>query len=274
MKYLKLLFLLIGFLLISCSKKEDLKREKKNNDSLIICSEEDMYKIQTSKIKVIDTSCINEEKRARDDIKKGKLVYSFYYGLGNFEVSNAEMIKLLSKYNISFDTILGVCSRPQKGFKWNCYKNLMNETINKKFGVKFIDSLRNIADREFIKNNPNFIFGTFDCDTTSRYVTAINYDDFLEKPENDFIKGLSYRKISKTEVQKQKANTEVFFVIFKNGTIGNIKVKSDFNISKNKAYGKYFEKEAIDFVKKAKWKPAKFRGIDVNSQMYLNLHNK
>lgn len=274
MKNLKLILLLIYIILISCSKKQDLKREKKFNDSLIVYSEEDLYKIKTGRIKVIDTLCINEEKKAKEDIKKGKLVYSFYFGLGNFEVSNAEMIKLLSKYNISVDTISGVCSRPLKGFKWNCYKNLMNETINKKFGVKFIDSLRKIADREFIKNNPNFIFGAFDCDTTSRYVTAINYNDFLEKPENDFINGLNYRKIRKTEIKKQKANTEVFFVIFKNGSIGNIKIKSDFSISKNKDFAKYFEKEAINFVKKAKWKPAKYRGIDVNSQMYLNLYNK
>lgn len=274
MKYLKLILLLICFPLTSCSKKQELKREKKYNDSLIIYSEDDMYKIQTGRIKVIDTLCINEEKKAREDIKKGKLVYSFYFGLGSYEVSNAEMIKLLSKHNISFDTIFGVCSRPPKGFKWNCYKNMMNETINKKFGFKFIDSLRNIADRKFIKNNPNFIFSFFDCETTSRYVNAKNYEDFLKKPEDDFVDGLNYPKLSKNQIKKEKANTEVFFVIYRNGTVGKIKAKSDFSITKNKDFAKYFEREAINFVKKAKWKPAEFRGINVNSEMHLNLYNK
>ena len=274
MKYLNIIFLVIFSFLISCNKRQDVKKEKKPSDSIIVYNEYEMFKIQTGRIKVIDTSCINEEKRATGDIKKGKLVYSFYHGLGSFEISDSEMIKLLSKYNISVDTIMGVCSRPPKGFKWHCYNNLMNETIYKKFGKKFIDSLRNIADRQFIENNSKYIFSFYDCDLTSRYVTSKDYDDFLKKPENDFVFGLNYPKMSKNDIQKEKANTEVSFVIFKNGTVGNIKVESDFKIAKNKDFAKYFEKEAIDFVKKAKWKPAKYKGINVNSEMHLNLYNK
>ncbi|KAF2337008.1 energy transducer TonB [Flavobacterium daemonense] len=184
------------------------------------------------------------------------------------------MKELLSKFSIGLDSILISCAHPPKGFRRYCYAERMNLEIEKKFGDKFIDSLRNVADQQFVKNNPNLIFDFSECETTSRYITAKTYEEFLEKPENDFIDGLNYPKMSKRQAKKEKANTEVFFVIYKDGSVGNLKAESDFSISKNKDFAKYFEKEATSFVKKAKWKPANYRGIIVNSEMTLNLYNK
>jgi hypothetical protein len=65
----------------------------------------------------------------------------------------------------------------------------------------------------------------------------------------------------------------VYFIIYKNGTVGNITLETDFNISKNKKFITHFEKEAVYFVKNAKWKPAQYRGINVNSEIHLNLYN-
>lgn len=274
MSYLKLIFLLFFTLFISCNKKQDLKLGNKQNDSIIIYNEEEFYKNKSTKIKVIDTMCLFQEKRAKQDFKNGKLIYTLLYGIGTYDYSNKEMSNLLSKYSISLDTIHKPCARPPKGFKWNCYAKLMNLEIEKKFGAKFIDSLRNIADEQFVKNNLNYVFQFSECDMNSRYVSAKTYEEFLEKPENDFINGLNYSKLSKAQTKKERANTDVFFVIYKNGTVGNIKVETDFKITKNREFAEYFEKEAIKFVKKAKWKPAKYRGINVNSEMYLNLYNK
>ena len=96
----------------------------------------------------------------------------------------------------------------------------------------------------------------------------------MKKPKEDFIKGLHYTKLNNDQRKKERANTEVFFVIYKDGTVGKIKVESDFSKSKNQDFAHYFEEQAIAFVKNAKWKPAKYRGIAVNSEMYLNLYNK
>ncbi|MEO7978379.1 hypothetical protein [Flavobacterium sp.] len=274
MKSLKIIFLIFFTLLISCNKKQELKREKIENDSVIVYNEDEYYKTKSKKIKVIDTTCDFEEQRAEKDIKQGKLTYTFIYGIGVYDISNKEMNELLSKYSIKLNKVSMSCSRPPKGFKWNCYAKLMNLAIEKKFGEKFIDSLRNIADKQFVEKNPNFIFSFFDCETTSRYVNAKSYEEFLEKPESDFMIELNYPKLSKEQIKKEKANTEVTFVIYRNGTVGRIKVESDFKIAGDLDFARYFEKEAINFVKKAKWKSALYRGIKVNSDMHLNLYNK
>ena len=180
------------------------------------------------------------------------------------------MSELLYKHSIKLDTIYTPCARPPKGFQWNCYANFMNLEIEKKHGRKFIDSLRNIADKQFVENNPNYVFSFYDCETTSRYVNAKSYEEFLEKPERDFVNELNYSKLSKEQTKKEKANTEVTFVIYRDGTVGKIKVESDFSITKNKDFAIFFEKSAINFVKKSRWKPAEYRGIKVNSEMRLN----
>ncbi|WP_435522627.1 hypothetical protein [Chryseobacterium indoltheticum] len=46
----------------------------------------------------------------------------------------------------------------------NCYANVMRREIDKKFGSNFIDSLRNVAEIEYVKKNPDRIFNFEECD--------------------------------------------------------------------------------------------------------------
>lgn len=93
-------------------------------------------------------------------------------------------------------------------------------------------------------------------------------------PQEDFSGTLSYSGLTKRELKKLHADTYLEFILYRNGSIGQISAKSDLTNVTNKAFAAYFEKEAIAFVKKAKWKPAKYRGIDVNGKMVLRLYNK
>jgi hypothetical protein len=271
MRSLIITLLLVMF--ISCDKKESPSKEIKS-DSVIVYDETVYYKITHGMIKVVDTACISEEAKAKTDIKNGKLTYTFTYGMGYWDYSNIEMKRLLDKYSIDIDTLRGSCIPPLKGFRRYCYQNLMNTEIELKFGEKFIDSLRHIADVEFINNHPKFVFHFWDCDTTSRYAAAKTYDEYLKMPKEDFLRTLSYGGLTKRELKKLHADTEVEFILYRNGSIGQINAKSDLSRVTNKDFAAYFEKEAIDFVKRAKWKPAKYRGIEVNSEMHLNLYNK
>ncbi len=275
MKHTKLVSFILFSLLISCNQKEGLQTKDNANDTLLIYSEFDYHKAKSKKIKIIDTLCLFEENRAKKDIQNKQLTYTYFYAYGIYDYSNKEMNTLLSKYDIKTDSVFKPCAgKPPKGFEWHCYQKLMNAEIEKKFGGNFIDSLRNIADQKFVENNPNFIFNFSECEPTSRYAKAKTYEDFLKKPKEDFIKRLHYTKLNNDQRKKERANTEVFFVIYKDGTVGKIKVESDFSKSKNQDFAHYFEEQAIAFVKNAKWKPAKYRGIAVNSEMYLNLYNK
>jgi hypothetical protein len=271
MKSLKfILFLLIGILICCTKKKQDLTQKNISNDSVIVYTVEDFYKTKSKKKKIVDTLCAFEEKQAKENIQNGQLNYTCIYGLGLYDYSNKEMGELLSHYSIKLDSVMNGCDRPPKGFRRNCYEEIMNSAILKKFGKNFIDSLRNVADKQFVENHPTYIFNHFECDLTSRYANSKTYSDFLDKPENDFISGLKLKGTKK----KEKANTEISFVIYRNGKTGKIKAKSDFDMATNKEFAIYFEEKAIDFVKKSKWIAAKYRGIDVNSEMILNLYNK
>ncbi|WP_143090432.1 energy transducer TonB [Flavobacterium akiainvivens] len=264
-------FIIILSLVASCKEKH---AESAKNDTVVVYSLEDWFKNKDKKVKVVDTLCISEEKRAREDIASKKWTYTFLYGLVSYDYSNTEMKALLSKHSIALAQGDVSCIRPPEGFRWRCYEKLMNAAIEDEFGKNFIDSLRHIADVSYIKNHPKQIFSFYECDTESRYSAAKSYDDFLKMPEDDFIKTLNYPGLTKEQQQKLKANTEVTFIIYKNGTVGNISVRSDFSIANNKEFARYFEARAIAFVKKAKWKPALYRGIPVNSDMDLNLYNK
>lgn len=83
-------------LILACNKKVEAKKSN-TNDSIVVYNEDEMYKVQNGKIKVIDTTCINEQKRALNDIKNGKTVYSFFYGMTEMYRSNKEMGQILSK---------------------------------------------------------------------------------------------------------------------------------------------------------------------------------
>jgi hypothetical protein len=62
---IRLIFLLVTIITLSCS------REKKT-EPLEIYTYEDWR----SKVKIIDTACINSKQRAKEDINKGKLYYN------------------------------------------------------------------------------------------------------------------------------------------------------------------------------------------------------
>lgn len=260
--------------MVSCNKKNEDKRDESNNDVLIVYNVDEFFKNRERKnIKVIDTSCLNEEKRALQDIKRGKLVYFYYMGMTTRYRSNKEMKQILSRYNIQMDSALTYCIAMPKGFRRNCYSTLMDKEIEKKYGSKFIDSLRNIAEKQFVINNPDFVFPFDECDTISRYPGTKNYDDFFKKPDDDFSKQFIYPKGYYYKNEKDFSSTNVSFVLNKNGTLTDIETDCSFANSQNEKFEEYFKLKAENFVKHVKWIPAKHNGINVNSEMrFLYFH--
>ena len=98
-----------------------------------------------------DSVCNAESKKAYADIKKVILIYAYRMGKVEMFDSNKELDTLLAKYHIKTDTILHTCLTPFE--KQNCYHLRMYEEIQRKHGKNFIDSLRQIAEMKFMKNN-------------------------------------------------------------------------------------------------------------------------
>jgi len=274
MKSFKVIFIIFCSLLISCNKKQEEKKGEKNNDTIVIYNVNELSKYEGKNVKVIDTSCINQEKRALSDIKKGKLVYYCFIGMTEMFKSNEEMKQILSKYNIQIDSVFTYCTPLPKGFKRNCYVMIMNKEIDKKYGNKFINSLRVLAEKQYVKNHPNKIFQYAECDTVSSYPGVKKYWDGYEKLKEDFARNFVYPKGYQYKKEKNFSSTDVSFILTKDGKISKIETDCSFANSENEKFAGYFKTNAENFIKKVKWIPAKYQGINVNSEMHFCYFHK
>lgn len=163
--------------LISCNnkknveKKIELKKYDKNGKLIVYNVEEYLkLKIKNKKLDVtiIDTFCINQKKRAHNDIKKGRLIY---FRPNYLEFNNIS--KLLLKYGIETKECVFGCLNPG-GFKPFCYQEEMHKEIQKKFGTNFIDSITEIAKKEYVLENPNVEYIEDGKDLREKYLNKKN----------------------------------------------------------------------------------------------------
>lgn len=233
----------------------------------------EMNKWMVEEKKYLDSACQEETKRANDDIRKNKLVFFHYFGMVEQYKGNIEMNELLKKYNIEIDSALTYCTVPLN--LQNCYANVMSKEIDKRFGSKFIDSLRNVAEIIYIKKNPDKIFRFEECDWVSRYPGDKSYEEFSKSYDRDFWKNVEYP--DDFEYRKDKdsySSMGANFILYKTGKISNIKIDVTFQNKKNYKYSSYFINQLKEFVQNTKWVPAKSSGIPVNSEMEITLFFK
>ncbi|WP_415325514.1 hypothetical protein [Chryseobacterium sp. MMS23-Vi53] len=253
------------------SKSESFYKTKSDtiSDSLMIKMEKWMKEEQ----KYWDSTCQAETKKAEIDIKNKKLVYFHYFGMVKQYRSNEEMNTLLKKYNITIDSAAYFCTVPSE--LQNCYAYVMRNEINKRFGRKFIDSLRNVAEIQYVKKNPDRIYPFEECDYISRYPGDKTYDDFFKTSERDFWRNVEYPE--GFEFRKDKdfySHIGAEFILSKTGKVSDTKIDIRFQNKKNYQYSSYFINELKKFIKNTKWIPAKSAGIDVNSQMRITIFFK
>lgn len=243
------------------------------SDTLSDSLEMEMNKWMVEERKYLDSVCQEETKRAKDDIRKNKLVFFHYFGMVEQYKGNIEMNELLKKYNIEVDSALTYCTVPLN--LQNCYANVMSKEIDKRFGSKFIDSLRNVAEIKYIRKNPDKIFAFEECDWVSRYPGDKSYEEFSKSYDRDFWKTVEYP--DDFEYRKDKdsySSMGANFILYKTGKISNIKIDVTFQNKKNYKYSSYFINRLKEFVQNTKWVPAKSSGIPVNSEMEITLFFK
>lgn len=253
------------------SKSESFYQAKSDtiSDSTII----EMEKWVKEERKYWDSTCQAETKRAKADIKNKKLVYFHYFGMVEQYRGNEEMNALLRKYNIQIDSTAYFCTVPSE--LQNCYATLMDKEIDRKFGSKFIDSLRNVAEVQYIKKYPDKVYRFEECDMISRYPGDKDYGDFFKNSERDFWKSVEYP--SDFEFRKDKdlySSMSANFILYKTGKISDIKIDIRLHNKKNYKYSSYFINHLKNFVKSTKWVPAKAAGIPVNSEIEITLFFK
>ena len=144
--------------------------EKKSEQQVVeIYSPSDFFK----KLKIVDTLCINEKKRAKKDIQKGKILlnYSEFYNRPGFTPKRyftgegEEFVyNELAKLNIDIDTTLipRSCIRGITDyiFSYNCYQKVMADKVHSILDshAMSLDSLIKKAEKQYVMNHPDRIY--------------------------------------------------------------------------------------------------------------------
>jgi len=268
---------LSSLIILTCfslkNKKFESRSEslfQKHSDTV---TQEEADKYFQEQQKYFDSTCRAETIKAEADIKKNKLVYFHYLGMVKSYRSNDEMNILLKRHNIEVDSALYYCTVPQA--LQNCYAKVMSKEIRRKFGPKFIDSLRQVADIQYVEKNSDKLYDFEECDTISRYPGSKSYRSFFKDYKRGFWKNVQYP--DQFEYRKDKdfySSISAEFTLHKDGTISDIDIDLTFHNKKNYKYASYFINETKNFIKKTKWIPAKTMGITVNSRVPLTLFFK
>lgn len=185
-----------------------------------------------------------------------------------------EMNLLLQKYNLNNDSVFYLSMDDgSEGISEKWRKS--RERIDKKFGVNLIDSLIDIAEKQYVQNNIDKVFDYQECDTVSRYAGAKYYVEFSKTYVLDFWKVVKYPKDFKYKKEKDLYSYMLAeFILHKDGKVSDIKTGVTFQNDQNNKYSTYFRKKLIKFIKKSKWIAAKSAGITVTSEVPLVIHFK
>lgn len=153
-------------MLLSCNDNNKIDADEVK----IVYNESEYEKLwmknKNVQVKIIDTFCINQTIRAKNDIKKDKI--TFFCSSVWYEYN--EMKELLQKFKIEIAEYDGSCIRLAT-FKPDCYQNIMHEEIAITYGENFIDSLWQIAEEKFVRKYPDSVYIKDGKDVRLKYLT-------------------------------------------------------------------------------------------------------
>ena len=260
---MKIIYLILLLTFISCGKSNS-QNKIETKEQIVELDVENKY---------WDSICKNETKNAEKDIIQNKLTYFHSFGMVTQYRSNAEMDKLLSKYKIGIGSVSYYCTVP--GELQNCYAHKMEQEIEKRYGKNFIDSLRIIAEKQYVKNNPNKIYSFDECDTIARYPKDKTYRDFFKSYERDFWTFTEYPSdFEFRKINDYYSSISAEFTLSKEGIVSDVDIEITFQNKKNYKYTSYFTNKIKEFISKTKWIPAKSAEITVSSKVPLTIFFK
>ena len=148
------LSLFLSTAILSCKKNANDKAHTKN-DSVLVYNEVAFAQMggyqegNKIKFKIIDTACINGNKRAERNMKNGKYVYYHGAGMGMSDDKMHYFKKAFLKKGINIDYYFVSClGEPPPGkFGYNCYEKAMNAGFEQKYGPAYVDSLKKDMER-------------------------------------------------------------------------------------------------------------------------------
>lgn len=221
-----------------------------------------------------EIDCDYEKKQAQNDFNYKNYTWTIFSSVGHDYLGEEEFVKLLHQNNIKTNNPISLSCIPSSNSKYEyCHEEEMNRLIQKKFGKKFIDSLRYVAKQQFVKHHPDEIFSYTECDQTSKYPDATTYDSQFDKITKAYFTHYPLPENYTKKTSKELfSGTSAKFILTKNNEIKDLSIESSFENKKNNIFEKQFNKQFKDFVLHTKWVPAQINGINVNSYMEANIN--
>ena len=263
MKTLRYIILFMLFILFSCNESK--------TGNIAVYDREDFYR----KIKIVDTACINGEKRAEKDFNNGKAKIT-KENLPSFKkfLPNEIISEELKKFNISLDMTQKESHFDSIGnrklFINDCYQDMMRRKIYQKIEYKLIDSILEVSTKSYILEHPDLIINQKDLDGSYENSVGKEFDKCLKRIKLGFNFDFIYPDKYLSDVEKTSF-INVDFTILKNGKLKNIKISTNFNNPLNKRFESYFQDNVITLIENIKWTPPYCEGIPVNANINLKL---
>ena len=213
-----------------------------------------------------DTSCLADIKRAKEDLAKGKVVFTQTMGFlfGHIRFEN-ELQELCRKNGLYYGVEM-ISDIEIDGQTQGCYGAYMDKIIIEKFGAGFKEKLRAKADSLFLAkaNTQNKIVQYWDCDERPRlpeeternqdYLTTINVNKLdIVKDESDY-GGWPFFDLG--------------FIIEKDSSISGFYIRNFVpHLGKNEKFEDELFKLAVQELKTnySKWVPGTIKGIPVRT---------
>lgn len=245
------LFILILF--SSCTNEEYIS--KSNILEKLEVTDDDSYRKYYLELNKLNLSkiekCAIEKQRAIKELQKNSLTFCLNYYPDYAE----ELIDILKKeYNIkSIITPLNdIVSNSDSTNYENCYQKIMDSILDKRFGVNFIKTQSNRANKKYHLKNKDSIFNFSNSTEFKSFVSSPKYKKFEDSIIKILNKHIIYPKsyISKNNNSYLSAD----FTVTKKGLIKDLVIESKLDTVNNK-HKLNLEEQLEDYLKSINWMP-------------------
>jgi hypothetical protein len=247
---------------------------------IISCNQANKHKSRFDNLPLTDKLCREEVEMAKQKLEDGKLIFCDYRLL-SLDENGGELTKLLKKYDIQYEHS-AASDILVEGQTNDCYGDYLLEQIEFKYGKKFIDSLKNVADSIYVSKNrhkvydytnwtkPPFFPGDKRPDPTNHEGLQTAFDKLMVYPADYEYKteknSMAMAKIDLAVDASGSAKAKIAEFIF-----FNPKTQTDnFNINVRESFGKTI----VSLIEQAKWVPAMIKTFPVKSKSEIFVYFK
>ena len=213
-----------------------------------------------------DTLCLADIKRAKEDLEKGKVVFTQTMGFLFGHIRYENELRQLCRKNGFYYSVDMISDVVFEGQTQGCYGAYMDNILIEKFGTGFKEKLRAKADSLFLAkaNTQNKTVQYWDCDERPRLPNEVKRTD-------DYLTTI---KVNKLDIEKDESAYggwpffDLGFIVEKDSTISGFYI-SNFvpHLDKNEKFKTDLFKLAVQELNEnySKWVPGTIKGIPVRT---------